>query len=106
MNRRQGIAFAVAAFVFAALVGALAYYAGVHTAVEGAGGRGAYPYPYPHFWGFGFFVPLFFIFFWFVLLRGLIWRGRCGYAGHLDEWHRRAHERMGHGEQDDPDRRR
>lgn len=95
----------VAAVVLAAVVGGIAYNAGVAQGFEESGKviaapGGPYPYPYMGWhrpWGFGFFfAPLFFIFFWFVILRGLFWRGgfgrRCG--GGLDEWHRRAHERM------------
>ena len=121
MNRRQGIAFAVAAFVFAALVGAMAYNYGVSQGIEESGKivtappPGAAPYPYPYHWHrpFGFFfVPLFIILFWFVLIRGVFWGGgwhrRCAYGGGFDEWHRRAHERMNDGQrvEDDPDRRR
>ncbi len=52
------------------------------------------------------------ILFWFVLIRGIFWGGgwhrRCAYGGGIDEWHRRAHERMSDGQrvEDDPDRRR
>jgi len=63
---------------------------------------GAYPYPYYGWhgpWGFGgfFFVPLFFLF-WFFVVRGLFWRrawygGGCGPRGRFDEWHRQAHAR-------------
>ena len=64
--------------------------------VVGPGGWG------PHPWGWGFFplAPLFFIFLFFFVLRGIFWRGAwhrhgygCGYRG-LDEWHRQAHETM------------
>jgi hypothetical protein len=96
----------VAAVVLAAVVGGIAYNAGVAQGIEESGKviaapGGPYPaYPYMGWhrpWGFGFFfAPLFFIFFWFVILRGPFWRGgwgrRCG--GGLDEWHRQAHERM------------
>lgn len=68
-----------------------------------------YPYPYPYFgWhhhgGFGFLLfPLFIFAFWLVVVRALFGRGRhpgrgCGPGGpggRLDEWHRRAHERLG-----------
>ena len=55
---------------------------------------------WPRPWGFGFFpfFPLLFILFWFLVLRGLFWRGgwagRCGSRSiprRFDEWHRRAH---------------
>jgi hypothetical protein len=81
----------------------------------------AYGYGYGHYgwhpwgFGFGFLGPLFFILFWFFILRMLFWRGmfwggggpwhrhRYGYgrgcyddrSRGFDEWHRRAHERMG-----------
>jgi hypothetical protein len=63
----------------------------------------AYPGPYVgHGWGgFGFFG----IFFWIIglflvfgLIRAAFWGGRWGgprngsRSGHLEEWHRRAHE--------------
>jgi hypothetical protein len=69
-----------------------------------------YPYygyygPYAHPWGFGFpflgfLFPLFFLFLFFLLLRGLFWGGRWGHRGDWDgrvptrfeEWHRRLHE--------------
>jgi hypothetical protein len=54
----------------------------------------------PWGWGFGFFpfFPLFFILFWFVILRGLFWRSHWrhrwderGVPPAFEEWHRRAH---------------
>ena len=65
-----------------------------------------YPYYYGHrpwgFGGFGFFSPLLFLFFWFVVLRTFMWGGpgrhwgrRGGPGARADEWHRQAHERMG-----------
>jgi hypothetical protein len=99
----------VSALLLAAMVGVVAYNTGVAHGVEQsakivAPPAGAYPHVYygwPRPWGFGyFFAPLFFIFFWFVIIRGLFWRGgshrgACGPRASLDEWHRRAHERMG-----------
>lgn len=106
----------------AALVGALAYNAGVAHGVAEAGrlaaapvegGGRVYVWPGPwHGYGFGFgFFPIFpFVAFFLViaLLRGLFWRsrwygygpGRCGRGGDgvppmFEEWHRRAHERQG-----------
>ena len=76
----------------------------------------AYPYPYGWYrpWGFGFPV-LFVVLIWFVLLRGLLWRGRWrhgydpgwhGVPPAFDEWHRRAHERLKENPSaDDPGRR-
>ncbi|HKO57366.1 MAG TPA: hypothetical protein VJ276_15935 [Thermoanaerobaculia bacterium] len=91
----------VAALVLAAVVGGIAYNAGVAHGIEQSGKivvaapppPGAYPYPYPyygwhHHWGFGFFfVPFFFLVFGLIFLRGLFWRGRCG-----RHWHQRMHE--------------
>ena len=64
-----------------------------------------YPWAYYRPWGFGPFVPLIFLVFWFAALRlvfrGGPWRrGRWGYyddrSHHVppmfEEWHRRAHE--------------
>ena len=93
----------VAAVVLAAVVGGMAYNFGVAQGLEESGkviAAPGGPYPYTGWhrpWGFGFFFgPLFFIFFWFVILRGLFghgrWGRRCG--GGLSEWHRREHERM------------
>jgi len=55
-------------------------------------------------WGFGFLIPLAFVAFWAFIVRGFYWRpwGMCGgpwrygydYRDRLDDWHRRAHERM------------
>jgi hypothetical protein len=61
-----------------------------------ASGSGVPIVVWPPPWGFGFFpfFPLFFILFWFVMLRGLFWRGpwrRRGIPPELEEWHRRAH---------------
>jgi hypothetical protein len=64
-----------------------------------------YGYYYgPRPWGFGLFGPFLFLAFWFVVLRGLIWRGpwhRGGRGGgprsgmsRFDEWHGQAHERI------------
>ena len=83
----------VAAVVLAAVIGGIAYNAGVVVGMEQAGTIGPRPWGFPFFFG-----PLFFIFFGIMILRGFFWGGRgwhrhrCG--GGLDEWHRRAHERM------------
>jgi hypothetical protein len=106
----------VATLVLVAVAGTVAYNAGIAHGIEQSGklvapaaGPNGYPYPYPYHgwhrpWGFGFFLfPLFFFGFWFVVVRGLFWRrgygyprggGGCGPDGRLDEWHRRAHERL------------
>ena len=101
----------VAALMLAALVGVVAYNAGIAHGIAQSGkiavapGPGPYPYPYPYYgwhpWGFGFFfAPLFFFIFIAFVIRGLVWggrwrHGRCGgYRDYLDEWHRQAHEKM------------
>ena len=101
------------ALLLAAMVGFFAFQAGVTHGIEQSGKivvppPGAYPYPYPYYgwhgpWHFGFFGPLFFLAFWFIVVRGLFWRrarygggwygGGCGPRGRFDEWHRQAHER-------------
>jgi hypothetical protein len=83
----------IAALLFAAAVGAVAYNAGVHQGIAQSGKMAAAPYPYMHpypypFFGFG---PLLFLAFALVLLRGACWRGR---GARFEEWHRRMHERM------------
>jgi hypothetical protein len=110
MNNVGRWAVIVGALVLAAMVGGIAYNAGVAQGIAQsgkivAGPAGPYPYPYPYYWyrpwgGGFFFAPLFFIAFWLLVIRGLFWRGGwhrggCGPGGRLDEWHRRAHERMG-----------
>jgi hypothetical protein len=98
----------VGALLLAAMVGFFAFQAGVTHGIEQSGKivvppPGAYPYPYPYYgwhgpWHFGFFGPLFFLAFWFIVVRGLFWRragygGGCGPRGRFDEWHRQAHGR-------------
>ena len=104
----------IAAVLFAAIVGGLAWNAGVHygvaqsgkiIAAPAVGQPYAYPpYPYPY-WGWHgghgfFFFPLLAIIFFFVFLRALFWRGgwhRHGCRYHdedYEEMHRRMHERM------------
>jgi hypothetical protein len=108
--RRGGWIVAAIAALLAAVVGVLAYNAGVAQGLAQTGqnvvGPGAYgPYGWYHPWGFGFFGPFLFLAFWFFVLRGLFWGGpwrHYGYYGHryyeppptFDEWHRRAHEHM------------
>ena len=103
MNSRMAVIVGVLAL--AAIVGVMAYNAGIAHGVAQSGKLpavgGPYPYPYPYFgWHFGWFVfPLFFIF-WFLIVRGLFWGrrwhgGACGgYQERFDEWHRQSHERM------------
>ena len=106
----------LATALLAALIGVLAYNAGVAhgiaTSQIASGGATAplqvplYPYGWYRPWGFGFgfLGPFLFFALWFVLLRGLFWGGpwrryrwQGGYYGGMpafEEWHQRAHERM------------
>ena len=84
------------------------------------------PYPYPYYgmpyyrpWGFGFgcfgiLIPIFLFFLVLSALRFLFWGPRSGWGHHhaawrrgwegdvppmFDDWHRRAHNRPGEGEE-------
>jgi hypothetical protein len=101
MNKVNRWAVLAGVILLALVVGGIAYNIGVTQGIEQSGKVVTAPGgPYPHHgwhrpWGFGFFFfPLFFIAFWFLIARGLFWRGGCGYGSRLDEWHRGAHERM------------
>jgi tellurite resistance protein TehA-like permease len=112
---------AVALVGLLAIVGVGIYDAGVGAGLAEAGrtavasGEPApvvyYPGPYYHGWGyghgwgfgiFGFFFLIFGIFLFFGLLRaafgwgrwggGGVWNRNDGPRGHLDEWHRQAHD--------------
>src|SRR5262245_2691950 len=102
---------AVAAAVGGLVLAALAYDAGLargaaQAVADGSGALPVYAYGWGWHrpWGFGFAFPLFFLFFWLVVARGLFWGGpwrhrRWYYWEHdvppsFEEWHRRAHERM------------
>jgi hypothetical protein len=111
MNNRSLVrALAIAALVItaAAAIGVGAYNAGVAQGIAESGRAIAAPPPGTSFvyvrpWGFGFpFFPIFFLLFFFFVVRGLLWGGRgrggCGYGYRddgvppaFDEWHRRAH---------------
>jgi hypothetical protein len=114
----RAIVFFLLVLAGAAAIGIGAYNAGVqHGALEAARTAALPPEgtPAPVYvlagpWHAGYFpvFPLFLGFFLFVfVLRGLLWRGSwgggrgCGPRRHdgvppaFDEWHRRAHERMG-----------
>jgi hypothetical protein len=101
--------------VTAAIIGAIAYSLGVSQGLAQAGTAAGnvppYAYGWHRPWGFGFF-PVLMLFFWFVVLKHLLWRrwggpwgGPWGPWSHygppppfrdrFDEWHRQAHERMG-----------
>jgi hypothetical protein len=96
----------MAAFA-AAIVGVLAYHAGVsHGLVLNPQMAGAVQgwYPRMGFHPFGFVFPFFFLFFWFAVARFLLWgrpwRRACHHqrmSGEVppafEEWHRQLHER-------------
>ena len=94
MNNTQRWVMIVAALLLAAVVGGMAYNAGIARGIEQSGkiivaAPGVAPAPYyPYYgwhrpWGFGFFFgPLFFFAFWVLIFRGLFWRGG---------WHRRGY---------------
>lgn len=80
---------------------------GVPTAPGPAGGAAPMVYPYGPWHGHGprggWFGPVAFLLFGLVAIRMLAWGGPWGHRryacqpwtpGPLDEWHRRAHERM------------
>lgn len=115
MERRtmfQTIAIAALVLAAGAAIAMGAYNAGVAHGIA-AGGRAIaavppnapyapYAYGWPRPWGFGFFpvFPLFFFMLFFIVIRGLFWRGPWGGWGPrggggvppaFDEWHRRAH---------------
>lgn len=103
MNRHRW-AILAGALLLAAIAAGIAYNIGVTQGAEVSGRVGA-GYPYPHHWhgpwGFGFFFgPLLFFAFWFLVIRGLFWRGRHHRHAWLEDWHRREHERMWNGEDD------
>jgi hypothetical protein len=98
----------LAAAIGSLIVGVVAYNAGLSQgaaqAAAAAGNLPPYAYGWHRPWGFGFGFPIFLLFFWFVLARGLFWGGPWRrHAWHrdgdvprsFDDWHRRAHEQMG-----------
>jgi hypothetical protein len=112
-NGYRWVAF-VGVLVLAAMVGIMAFNAGMARGLEHGGkivAAPGTPYPYPYYygwhpWGGGFFIgPLFLGLFFIMSLRAFIWRGgwhrrggyACGAGGPLDEWHRQAHDRMRNG---------
>jgi hypothetical protein len=107
----RGILIAVLVIGAASAIGIGSYNAGVAhgfaesgRAIAAAPGAETYLHGRHHSWGWGFFpiFPLLVFFWFFVVMRGLWWRGpwRGGW-GHryhydgvppaFDEWHRRAH---------------
>jgi hypothetical protein len=113
-HSRSGRRFGVLLITVLVAVGsaALAYNVGLTRGLAQAGAMSGAPLPpppyygyyYPHPWGFGLFGPFLFLALWFVVLRGLVWRGSWhrGWRGggprsgesRFDEWHRQSHERM------------
>ena len=111
MNNRQLFrALAIGALILAGAfaIGIGAYNAGVAQGIAESSRMIAAPqagtpyvYVWPRPWGFGFFpfFPLLFLFLFFFVVRGLLWRGRWhggryrydGVPPMFDEWHRRAH---------------
>ena len=111
MNTRLFRAMTIGALVIAgaAAIGIGAYNAGVAQGIVESGRMIAAPpaatpyvYVWPRPWGFGFFpfFPILFFLFFFVVVRGLLWRGRWhggwryrydGVPPAFEEWHRRAH---------------
>ena len=112
MGNRFGFRLVIALLAVATLVsvGFYSYNAGMARGVAESGrviaspGGAAPTIFWPRPWGFGFgfpLFPLFFVFFWIFVLRGLFWRGghwsrRWGVDGvppAFEDWHRRIHER-------------
>jgi hypothetical protein len=116
MGNRIGIKLLFAVLLAAMTIGAglYGYNVGVARGIaqsaalaeRGAAAPGAPVVFYPRPWGFGFgffpFAPLFFLVFWILIFRGLLWRGPRWARGYgygcapgvppaFDEWHRRAH---------------
>jgi len=114
MNNRQLVRALVIGVLFlagAAAIGIGAYNAGVAQGLAESGrliaappAGAPYVYVWHRPWGFGFFpfFPLLFLFLFFFVVRGLLWRGRWHGGWHyrhdgvppaFEEWHRRAHAR-------------
>lgn len=109
MNGRLLRTLAIVALVIVggAAIAIGAYNAGVANGIAESGrmiaappAGPAYVYVWPRPWGFGFFpfFPILFLLFFFVAVRGLLWRGRWhgryrydGVPPMFEEWHRRAH---------------
>lgn len=109
MRSTGGLVFL--AIAGSAIVGAIAYNMGLSQgAAQAAAAAGttlppyAYGWGWHRPWGFGFGFPIFLLFLWFVLARGFFWGGPWrrhhwhpyrDVPPSFDDWHRRAHERMG-----------
>jgi len=100
MNQRWLVAVGVIAL--AAIVGFAAYNAGLQHGVVQSGKVVSAPYqyaPYPYYWHpWGFFFPFFGIALFFLIFRGIFWRGG---------WHRYGYGcgPYPHEREDNPDRR-
>ena len=113
-NRRYGWAFVIAAALFGVAIAIIAYNIGVS---DGFVAGGAVPVGAARrvqwMWhGAGVLWPLLFLAFWMFVFRGACWRRHYWYGGpngpywsgprrgvapgdeEMDEWHRRAHDRM------------
>lgn len=111
MNRHRFRGMAVLGILLLSAIAAIVAYNigfshGLAQQLAQSGQVPAFPFPYYRPWGFGFGFPiLFFILFWFVLVRALFWRRRwhpgygypawrSGLPQAFEEWHRQAHERL------------
>src|SRR5262245_7272048 len=95
------VAFTVVAYNVGLSEGLARAAASVSAAAPSAPGAPYYGWHRPWGFGFGFLFPLLFFMVWIFLFRGFYWRpwgpwyyGRPRFRDDLDEWHRRAHERM------------
>jgi hypothetical protein len=109
MDRRFGWVGAIAGMLAVAIVGMVAYNAGVahglamSSAVASVPPAGGVPPGWYRSWDVGF-GPLFLVLFWLLVFRFVIGGrhyGRRWFGAHqygpppaFDEWHRRAHEQM------------
>ncbi len=87
-NRHRWMVIA-GALLLAAIVGAIAWNAGVSHGIETSGKVGDGPYRGFFFWPMW---PFFLIFFWLLFFRAFRGHGRCAYE-----------RRMGHGERNEND---
>ena len=112
MPHRFGLGIGIVLVLVAVAAGGVGYNVGMSHALvmasPAAGQPGSVPmvmpYMWYHPWGFGF-GPLLWLVLILFLFRGLFWGGmyRCrwhrmdgdGLPPQFEDWHRRAHERMG-----------
>lgn len=93
MNNGRWVFLVIAAMALAAIVGVMAFNAGVANGIAQSGKivappPGPAPYAYPYYgwhpWGFGFgffLFPLFLFFLFAMISRAMFWRG------HYRHWH-------------------